>query len=101
VSGHENQSLSVTNPAGIRRCCKRTGRARLFLVSARLIVAFLSWSVLPVAGATIASMDPAVHYKIAHIAITGEREFPESDLLAVMATKTRSPLSVLEAATRS
>jgi len=36
-------------------------------------------------------MDPAVHYKIAHIAITGEREFLESDLLAVMATKTRSP----------
>jgi outer membrane protein insertion porin family len=41
------------------------------------------------AAASITDLDPAKHYKTATIEISGNHQFPASDLLAVMQTKTR------------
>jgi outer membrane protein insertion porin family len=44
---------------------------------------------LPAIAASIRDLDPAVHYQTAAIEISGNHQFSDKDLLAVMQTKTR------------
>ncbi|MBV8775452.1 MAG: BamA/TamA family outer membrane protein [Deltaproteobacteria bacterium] len=48
-----------------------------------------SCAALAAEGATVAQLDPERHYKSAAITISGNQKFSESDLRAVMQTKTR------------
>jgi outer membrane protein assembly complex protein YaeT len=41
-------------------------------------------------AATLAALDPTVHYKVARVEINGEQAFSANDLLAGMATKSRA-----------
>jgi outer membrane protein insertion porin family len=55
-----------------------------------LLAVILCLSTAPRAlAASIAELDPAIHYETAAITITGNHQFSDSDLLAVMQTKTR------------
>jgi outer membrane protein assembly complex protein YaeT len=55
-----------------------------------LLAAIVCLSTAPHAAAmTIAQLDPAVRYETAAVTITGNRQFSDSELLAVMQTKSR------------
>ncbi len=54
-----------------------------------LLAAIVGLSTAPAAAATLAELNPGVHYETAEIKITGNHHFSNSDLLAVMQTKTR------------
>src|SRR6516225_9713960 len=51
---------------------------------------------LRAAAANLADLDPAVQYETAAIKITGNRQFSDADLLAVMQTKTRPVYELLK-----
>jgi outer membrane protein assembly complex protein YaeT len=60
-----------------------------------LLAALLSMSIgLSAIAATVAELDPDAKYETAGITFTGNHDFPSSDLLAVMQTKTRPTYQV-------
>jgi outer membrane protein assembly complex protein YaeT len=68
-------------------CIDRAGR---LLIGSLMILVYLSGWRSPARAATLAALDPTVHYNLARVAIDGERAFSENDLLAGMATKSRA-----------
>jgi outer membrane protein assembly factor BamA len=55
-----------------------------------MILVYLSGWRSPAMAATLAALDPRVHYKVARVEINRERAFSAYDLLAVIATKSRA-----------
>jgi len=68
-------------------CIDRAGR---LLIGSLMILVYLSGWRSPARAATLAALDPTVHYKVARVEINGERAFSKNDLLAGMATKSRA-----------
>src|SRR5690242_5569354 len=60
------------------------------MLSRFLLAAILCFgTALPAIAATVADLDPGVHYQTAAITLEGNHHFSASDVLAVMQTKTR------------